>query len=313
MDQESLSMKMSRQFPLNALRIFEAAARHMSFTKAGEELGLTQTAVSYQIKLLEETLSEPLFLRRPRQVILTEAGEKLAPKISEAFGLMDEAISAVGVATSEMLTIHSTATFAQQWLARHIGDFQLKHPKIAVRLETSSNVIDFAREQADVAIRWGKGDWPGLVTHRIMRMDFAPMLSPKLAATTGDLKEPADILKLPIISAGDPWWRQWFSAAGIDDPGLERYPRNEFGTQAVDAQIAMAGQGVAILNPGHFPEDIAAGRLFQPFALTCNDGRDYWLVYPESRRNIPKIRAFRTWIIETLTPDEKPQNPRSGA
>ncbi len=293
-------MKMSRQFPLNALRVFEAAARHMSFTRAGEELGLTQTAVSYQIRLLEETLGEPLFLRRPRQVALTEAGEKLAPKITEAFGLVEDAVASIGAEASEMLTIHSTATFAQQWLSRHIGDFQLRHPRIAVRLETSSNVIDFAREQADVAIRWGKGDWPGLAAHRIMRMDFSPMLSPKLAKTIGGLTRPADLLKLPIISAGDKWWRQWFSAAGIDDPQLERYPRNEFGTQAMDAQIAMAGQGVAILNPGHFPDDIAAGRLYQPFELTCNDGRDYWLVYPENRRNIAKIRAFRTWIVATL-------------
>lgn len=297
-------MKMSRQFPLNALRVFEAAARHGSFTKAGEELGLTQTAVSYQIRLLEDTLGEPLFLRRPRQVHLTDAGEKLAPKIAEAFGLMDEAVASLGAASSEMLTIHSTATFAQQWLSRHIGAFQLQHPRIAVRIETSSNVIDFAREQADVAIRWGKGDWPGLAAHRIMRMDFTPMLNPRLAETIGGLNEPADLLKLPIVSAGDKWWQQWFSAAGISEAGLERYPRNEFGTQAMDAQIAIAGQGVAILNPGHFADEIASGRLYQPFALTLNDGRDYWLAYPESRRNIPKIKAFRTWLMETMAQAE---------
>jgi LysR family transcriptional regulator, glycine cleavage system transcriptional activator len=295
---------MSRQVPLNALRAFDAAARHMSFTKAGEELGMTQTAISYQIKLLEDVLGEPLFLRRPRQVSLTDAGEKLAPRISEAFGIMDEALTAVGVETNEMLTIHSTATFAQQWLSRHIGAFQLQHPKIAVRIETSSNVIDFTREQADVAIRWGKGDWPGLAAHKIMRMDFTPMLSPKLAEQFGPLDEPADLLKLPIISAGDKWWRQWFSAVGIGDPGLERFPRNEFGTQAMDAQIAIAGQGVAILNPGHFTDEIASGRLYQPFPLTLNDGRDYWLAYPENRRNIPKIKAFRTWLIEMLPDTE---------
>jgi LysR family glycine cleavage system transcriptional activator len=304
MDQQGLSMKRSRHVPLNALKAFDAAARHMSFTKAGEELGMTQTAVSYQIKLLEEVLGEPLFLRRPRQVTLTDAGEKLAPRISEAFGIMDEALAAVGVETNEMLTIHSTATFAQQWLSRHIGAFQLKHPKIAVRIETSSNVIDFTREQADVAIRWGKGDWPGLAAHKIMRMDFTPMLSPKLAEQFAPLREPADLLKLPIVSAGDKWWQQWFSAVGIDDPGLERFPRNEFGTQAMDAQIAIAGQGVAILNPGHFADEIAAGRLYQPFPLTLNDDRDYWLAYPENRRNIPKIRAFRTWLIETLPDTE---------
>ncbi len=291
-------MKLSKQFPLNALRVFEATARLGSFTRAGEELGMTQTAVSYQIKLLEENVGEPLFLRRPRQISLTETGERLAPKVAEAFDLLQQAMASVREAAADTLIIHSTATFAQQWLSRHIGKFQLRHPSIAVRLVTSPTVIDFSREAADVAIRWGKGGWQGLACHRIMVLDFSPVLSPKLAEDVGGIRAPADLLKLPIISAGDPWWRQWFAAAGIDDPGLERFPKNEFGTQILDASIAMAGQGVAIVNPGHFQEDIAAGRLYQPFALTCTDGRDYWLAYPESRRNVAKIRAFRNWILE---------------
>jgi LysR family glycine cleavage system transcriptional activator len=291
-------MKLSRQFPLNALRVFEAVARLNSFTKAGEELGMTQTAVSYQIKLLEENVGEPLFLRRPRQITLTEAGERLAPKVAEAFDMLAEAMASLRKETEETLTIHSTATFAQQWLSRYIGSFQLKHPNMAVRLVTSSTVIDFQRETADVAIRWGKGDWPGLIAHRFMELDFAPMLSPKLAAEVGGINEPADLLKLTIISAGDHWWGQWFAAAGVENPGLEKLPKNEFGTQILDASIAMAGQGVAMLNPGHFQEDVASGRLYQPFPLTCNDGRDYWLAYPENRRNVPKIRSFRNWLLE---------------
>src|SRR3954466_12531649 len=134
-------MKMSRQVPLNALRVFEAAARLMSFTKAGEELGLTQTAVSYQVKLLEDTLGEPLFLRRPRQVTLTPAGERLAPKLSEAFALMGDAIASLKDTADGTLIIHSTATFAARWLARHLGSFQLENPGLAVRLETSQDVI----------------------------------------------------------------------------------------------------------------------------------------------------------------------------
>ncbi|UDF28544.1 UNVERIFIED_ORG: LysR family transcriptional regulator [Roseateles sp. XES5] len=295
-------MKMSRNFPLNALRVFEAAARHASFTRAGDELGMTQTAVSYQIKLLEETLGETLFLRQPRQVVLTEAGERLAPKVAEGLAKLAEAVSDLRGATDQKLHIHSTPTFALQWLSRTIGDFQLKHPNIAVRLSTSQDVIDFAREEADVAIRWGKGNWPGLTCHRVMRMDFAPMLSPALAASMGGLREPADLLKLPIISARDIWWRTWFAAAGVDNPDLDRFPPNELGTQTIDAQIAMAGQGVAILSPGHFRQEVALGQLYQPFPLTCNDGRDYWLAYPENRQNIQKIRAFRDWILATLPP-----------
>lgn len=292
-------MKLSRHFPLNGLRVFESAARHLSFTRAGEELGMTQTAVSYQIKLLEEVLGEPLFLRRPRQVTLTEAGERLAPRVAEGLNVLADAVASVGMLANETLTIHSTATFAQQWLSRFIGSFQIKHPKIAVRIATSATMIDFSRDSADVAIRWGTGDWPGLVAHRIMRLDFTPMLSPRLAPP-GSLREPADLLKLPIISAGDRWWQPWFTAAGIPDAGLDRLVQDEFGTQLMDARIAVAGQGVAILNPGHFADEIAAGLLYQPFELTCNDGRDYWLAYPEQRRNTPKIRAFRLWLLEAM-------------
>jgi LysR family glycine cleavage system transcriptional activator len=293
-------MKMSRNFPLNALRVFDAAARHQSFTRAGDELGMTQTAVSYQVKLLEETLGQTLFLRLPRQVMLSEAGERLAPKVAEGLSKLAEGVADLRGASEQKLHIHSTPTFATQWLSRTIGDFQLQHPNVAVRLSTSQDLIDFARDEADVSIRWGKGDWPGLESHRVMRMNFSPMLSPALAETIGGVKEPADLLKLPIISPLDVWWRIWFAAAGIDDPGLERFRPNELGIQAVDAQVAMAGQGVAILNPGHFSAEVAAGALYQPFELACNDGRDYWLAYPENRRGISKIRAFREWILSTM-------------
>ena len=293
-------MKMSRNFPLNALRVFEAAARLSSFTRAGDELGMTQTAVSYQVKLLEVTLGQTLFLRQPRQVLLSEAGERLAPKVGEGLAKLAEAVAELKGASEQKLHIHSTPTFATQWLSRTLGDFQLKHPSIAVRLTASQDLLDFTKEEADVSIRWGRGDWAGLESHRIMRMDFAPMLNPALAETIGGVQEPADLLKLPIISAPDVRWRTWFSAAGIDNPGLERFPPNELGIQTIDAQVAMAGQGVAILNPGHFRAEVAAALLYQPFALTCNDGRDYWLSYPENRRNILKIRAFRDWILATM-------------
>ncbi len=293
-------MKMSKQFPLNALRVFEAAARNASFTRAGEELGMTQTAVSYQIKLLEENIGEPLFFRKPRQVTLTGTGDRLAPKVTEAFEMLRDAVTSAREKAGEILLIQSTPTFALQWLTRHLGSFQLLHPHIAVRLETSARLIDFHRESADVAIRWGKGDWPGLAAHRVMRLDFSPVLAPALAASIGGVNEPSDLLKLPIISAGDPWWKIWFAAAGVPDPDMEKRLVNDFGVQTLDAGAAMAGQGVAIVNPGHYVDDIAAGRLCQPFDLLCNDGRDYWLAYPENRRNTPRIRAFRNWMRQEM-------------
>ncbi|CDN54986.1 Putative Transcriptional Regulator, LysR family; Glycine cleavage system transcriptional activator (Gcv operon activator) [Neorhizobium galegae bv. officinalis bv. officinalis str. HAMBI 1141] len=293
-------MKMSKQFPLNALRVFEAAARLMSFTRAGEELGLTQTAVSYQIKLLEDTIGEQLFLRRPRQVSLTEAGERLAPRIAEAFAIMGDALSTLHDASEGTLIIHSTATFASRWLARHLGTFQLENPGIAVRLETSQEMIDFSRSQADIAIRSGKGEWPGLRRHFLMRNHFTPMLSPDLAATIGGVKTPEDILKLRIIDPGDPWWPFWFAAAGVPDVDLSGRPVSRMGAQAFEAAAAIASQGVGILQPEFYADDIALGRLVQPFDILGYDKSDYWLVYPEARRNSKKIRAFRDFMRKTM-------------
>lgn len=293
-------MKLSRQFPLNALRVFESTARLMNFTKAGEELGMTQTAVSYQIKLLEDTIGEPLFLRRPRQVSLTEAGAKLAPKISEAFQTISDAIGGMRDQSEGTLTIHTTATFASHWLAHHIGTFQVENPGIAVRLETSQNVVDFSRTQGDVAIRSGKGVWPGLRSHFLMTSDFTPMLSPSLAASIGGVNEPADLLKLRIIDPDDVWWPVWFAAVGLPEADFKNSPSSQFGAQSFHAAAAIAGQGVAILRPDFYKDDVTLGRLIQPFDITASDGSDYWLVYPEARRNSLKIRAFREFMRKMM-------------
>jgi LysR family glycine cleavage system transcriptional activator len=305
MHQENLSMKMSKQFPLNALRVFEAAARLGSFTKAGTELGMTQTAVSYQIKLIEENVGEPLFLRRPRQVVLTDVGQRLAPRVTEAFEMLQEAVLSARGDVNSALLISSTPTFASQWLARNIGSFQLAHPNIAVRLITSDKIIDLAAEAADLAIRSGVGVWPGLDSHPLMLSEFTPMLSPALAGTIGGIHEPRDLLKLRIIDAADPWWRIWFAAAGVSDPDLEGRPTSRLGAQSFEARAAVAGQGVAILTPEFYTDDVALGRLYQPFELRCNDGHNYWLAYPHTRRNTPKIRAFRDWILGELNPEAR--------
>lgn len=297
-------MKLSRQFPLNALRVFEAVARLGSFTKAGDEIGMTQTAVSYQIKLLEENVGEPLFLRRPRQISLTDTGQRLAPKITEAFGMLNEAMAEVRGDTQAMLTISTIGTFAYNWLARRLGSFQLAHPNMAVRLTTSETMLDLAREGIDIGIRSGDGQWPGIRAELLLKTTFTPMLSPQLAESIGGVHQPADLLKLRIIDPGDPWWGQWFEAAGVENHDLATRTRSQLGTQSIEATAAMASQGVAILTPTFFAEDMAYGRLYQPFELTCEDGRGYWLAYPESRRNVPKIKAFRNWIMDEF--DERP-------
>jgi len=284
--------------PLAAIRVFEAAARLASFTKAADELGMTQAAVSYQIKVLEERVGAPLFLRRPRQVSLTETGQRLAPKLSEAFAMIVEAYANARTGAQETLNITTVLTVASNWLARHLGSFQIANPAIAVRVDTSSQMIDFAKEEFDIGIRSGDGNWPGVIAHKLFDSDFAPMLSPKLAASVGGLKQPADLLKLPLLDASDPWWGQWFREAGVEDPGLVDRPDIRMGAQAYEASAAMAGHGVAILTRALFMDELAHGRLVQPFAQISRDPRGYWLAYPEARRNVPKIRAFREWILE---------------
>jgi LysR family glycine cleavage system transcriptional activator len=286
--------------PLAAVRAFESVARHLSFTKAAAELGMTQAAVSYQIKLLEERVGVPLFLRRPRQIVLTETGQRFAPAVTEAFALLANAYAAVRNAADGTLFISTIQTFASNWLARHLGSFQMRHPSLAVRLETQSRLVDFAREDVDVGIRSGGGTWPGLESHMLFPADFTPMLSPRLAESIGGVKEPADILRLPILDPRDPWWAQWFATAGVEVHDLAQRPGSSMGSQASEGSAAMAAQGVAILTPALFAAELADGRLIQPFDILGNDGHSYWLVYPEGRRNVLKIRAFREWLLAEI-------------
>ena len=289
---------MSQQVPpLAAVRVFEAAARLGSFTKAAAELGMTQAAVSYQIKVLEERAVTALFLRRPRQVELTDAGRRFAPRISEAFSIMAEAYASVRGNAQDTLNITTLLTFATNWLARHLVTFQIANPNIAIRVDTGNEIVDFAREEFDVGIRSGRGEWPGLVSHKLLDTSFTPMMSRKLAEQAGELKEPADLLRLPLLDPGDWWWARWFAEAGVPDPDLAGRPDMRMGTQAYEASAAMAGHGVAILSREFFLEDLEQGRLVQPFDIVCDDGYAYWLVYPETRRNLPKIKAFRQWIL----------------
>ncbi|RUX22318.1 LysR family transcriptional regulator [Mesorhizobium sp. M2A.F.Ca.ET.042.01.1.1] len=286
--------------PLQAIRVFEAVARHLSFTKAAQELGMTQAAASYQIKLLEERIGAPLFLRRPKQIELTGPGQRLAPAVSEAFSILGQAYAAARGGADGLLCVTTVLTFASNWLAQHLGSFQIAHPALAVRLDTSSRLTDFAREDVDLAIRSGGGKWPGLEAHKLLDADFTPMLSPKLAATIGGVKEPADLLRLPILDPGDVWWSQWFEAAGVTGHDLAKRPGSSMGAQAYEANAAIAGHGVAILTRALFKNELADGRLIQPFDLVGDDGHAYWLVYPTARRNVPKIRAFRDWILAEI-------------
>ena len=288
--------------PLAAIRAFEAAARLLSFTRAAEELAMTQAAVSYQIKVLEERVGAPLFLRKPRQVELTEPGRVLAAASTEAFRILAESFEQARTGGQGTLSISTIPTFAANWLALRLGSFQIAHPSIAVRLETSDRMVDLALDNIDIGIRTGySSQWPGLTSHRLFLADFTPLLSPALAATIGGVKEPADLLRLPLVDAGDPWWAMWFELSGIDARAdLAARPGSQLGSQAFIGRAAVAGAGVAILTRAMFAAELTAGSLIQPFDIVGSDGHAYWLVYREARRNVPKIRAFRDWMLKEV-------------
>jgi LysR family glycine cleavage system transcriptional activator len=286
--------------PLAAVRAFEAAARHGSFTRAGEELGMTQAAVSYQIKILEERVGTPLFRRAGRQVTLSDAGQRLAVGVQEAFEKLRLAFVKLHGEVDGVLTVSAVGAFATNWLAPRIGGFQLRHPNLAVRLSMTQRIVDFAQEDVDVALRAGVGPWPGVVAHRLLPMRFTPACSPDLLRRFGPVSVPADLLRLPLLTPSDPWWSTWFELAGVEAPGLATKPSIDLESQQVEGQAALAGQGVAMLTPEMWRPELASGRLVQLFELVGDQGQSYWLVYPESRRNVAKIRAWRDWLLEEM-------------
>ncbi|MBB4141570.1 LysR substrate-binding domain-containing protein [Rhizobium rhizoryzae] len=296
-------MKMSRKLPLNGLRAFEAVARLKSFTKAGEELGMTQTAVSYQIKLLEDHLDRAVFLREARSISLTATGELLIPKVTEAFSLLSDAIADAKQEAEGVLEIRSTPTFASHWLARHIGSFQLSHPGLAVRILRAEKPVDFRTENADVVI-WRAEQQPADVeAHELFRLNYAPMLSPKLAETIGGVTTPMDLLKLPLIGGSNKWWGIWFRSNGIDIPLPGTITIDADGALDLEGSAAIAGHGVALLSPFLHGEELEAGRLIMPFDVFKKDDHSYWLIYPKNRRRMAKIQAFRDWLPKKLADD----------
>ena len=224
--------------PLAAVRVFEAAARHLNFTRAAAELGMTQAAVSYQIRLIEERLGTPLFHRDKGRVSLTDAGRRAAPLVSNAFDALGEAFAAVRGEAGSVLTISAANTIAANWLVPRLGRFQLRHPDLAVRLESSNSLVDFARDAADVAIRLTVNPGPGLAADRLFPSAFAPMASPAFLAAN-PLRSPADLLTAARISPDDGWWRQWFETAGVAAAAaVERRGALLFDSQVIEGASA---------------------------------------------------------------------------
>jgi LysR family glycine cleavage system transcriptional activator len=291
---------MSKLPPLTAIRAFEAAARLGSFTQAAVELGLTQAAVSYQVKQLEDRVGAPLFLRQARKVVLSEAGKRLAPAVADAFQRLTLAFDALKNSDENVLSLTAVSTFCTNWLVPRLGTFQMAHPDIAVRLDMSTRWVDFAREEFDLGIRSGRGEWPGLAVHRLLPLELTVYASPEFLAGAGPIAAPADLLRLPLLDWTDNSWRLWFKAAGITDPQPSTGPNIMAPTQQILGNAAMAGQGLALLTPAFFRSEIAAGRLVQVLPIVSREPVDYWLVYSQERRNQRKIRVFRDWLLQQV-------------
>ncbi len=288
--------------PLSAIRVFEAAARLKSFTKAADELGITQAAVSWQVKSLERRLDQPLFRRLPREVALTASGERLARAAGEAINLLRTAISDLTETGEGVLAITTLQSLATQWLAPRLGGFQLAHPKIAVRLETGARLVDLVRDGFDVGMRSGAGDWPGLESHYLFPSIGTPLCTPDLRQDLGGLARPEDLLAAPRLGL-EAEWAAWFAAAGVAAPLAGAQPMFSADLQTVEVASALAGQGVALGSPILFAGEIAQGRLVQPFEAVVPFSDGCWLTYPKERRRAPKIVAFRDWLLACIAED----------
>ena len=286
---------MRRLPPLAAVKVFEAAARHENFTLAAAELGMTQAAVSYQVRLLEDRLGVPLFVRSKRRVTLTDAGRRVAAPVSAALDGIAEAFSGLIDDEEGVLSINTAQTFAVTWLAPRLGSFQLERPELAVRVSTDNALVDFNRDDADLAIRMGHGPWAGLRHHFLFHLHFTPICTPEFR-DRNTLRTPEDLLRVPRLSSMDEWWKIWLSDAGLAAPE-GRAPGIKLDSQVTEVQAVFSGHGIAMMTPMFWRADLASGRLVQPFPLIACDGRAHWLIYPEHKRNRAKIRAFRDWLL----------------
>ena len=275
--------------PLNALRAFEASARHLSFTRAGLELRVSQAAISHQIKGLEDRLGARLFRRLPRGLALTDEGAALVPVLSDAFDRIGYLLARFERGYREVLTVGVVSAFATGWLLPRLADFEHAHPAIDLRILANNNRVDLAGEGLDLAIRYGDGAWHGVEASEICAAPLTPLCAPGLARLIG---RPEDLAGQVLLRSYREDWKDWFAAAGIAAP---RIAGPMFDSSPVMAAAAAAGAGVALLPVPMFAADLASGRLVQPFDLTIDAGR-YWLTRLRSRRESEAMKSFRTWV-----------------
>jgi LysR family transcriptional regulator of beta-lactamase len=283
--------------PLNALRAFEVSARHLSFTRAADELNVTQTAISQHVKNLEERMGVPLFRRLPRGLTLTDEGLALLPALAESFGRIGALLEQFQDGRfREVLTVGAVGTFAVGWLIPRLAQFQEAHPFVDFRLFTNNNRVDLAGEGLDYAIRFGDGAWHGTEAEPLFAAPLSPMCAPAIASR---LCEPADLAGEQLLrSYRSDEWVNWFAAAGVDSPVVRGAV---FDSSLTMAEAAVQGAGVALLPVNLFTRELQAGRLARPFAVEIENG-SYWLTRLKSKRTTLAMNVFLDWMLSSTAP-----------
>jgi LysR family transcriptional regulator, glycine cleavage system transcriptional activator len=284
---------------LNGLRAFEAAARHLSFTQAASELNVTQTAISHQIRRLEEELGIRLFVRKNRALALTSEAREYLPGIRAAFNDLRLATDRLlRRDDNNVLTISTLASLAAKWLLPRLSAFQEAHPEIDVHITTSTALIDFRSGDVDAAIRYGRGHWPGLRAEWLMADEMFPVCSPALLTGKKPLRCPEDLKDQVLLhnTSNSDDWRLWLTAAGLP-ADISKQPGISFDLILMTVQAAIDGMGVAMGRTTYVKDDIAKGRLVVPFEITLPADAGFYIVSPDGSPDSPKLRAFRQWLI----------------
>lgn len=300
---------MARLLPsLNALKAFEAAARHESFTLAAQELSVTQGAVSHQVKALEAELGCRLFTREPRRLVITAAGESYLAVVRDAFDRLS-----IGTETllqrhkAGTLTVNTSPNFASKWLVHRLGRFAEQYPAIDLRVAANMQHIDFAREDFDLAIRHGDGDWPSLHVTRLCEEELFPVCSPALLRGAHPLRKPADLAHHTLLHINERRdWAAWLETAAAGDVDATRGPIFNQTSMAIDA--AVDGQGVALARSALAAWELGTGRLMRPFKLALKAPYSYWVVCPKPAAKLEKIATFTRWLLAEAADDFRRMN-----
>ncbi len=290
--------------PLNALRAFEAAARSESFTRAAEELNVTQGAVSQQVKALEATLGIKLFNRERQRLVITEAGRDYLEVVRDALDRIASGTErVVRRQRSGVLTISTSPDFAAKWLVYRLGRFAESHPEIDLRVTATAHHVDFAREDVDLAVRHGDGRWPGLAAVRLCIEQLFPVCSPKLVSGRNRVTTASDLLKFPLLRLQD-WknWTRWFEVADVAN-FVAHGPILNSASMLIDA--AIDGQGIALARTALAAWDIINGRLVRPIDISLRMSNTYWIVCPKVTSSVPKIATFRKWLLAEAAEDAR--------